>query len=137
MTVPNLSAPDPQRAPVTVGALWRLWAAMVVFGGANFIVFFIGASYGALEITAGLVYLAVVVALVALAYFGLRWRYIALGLLAGYILMTLCSAGVCTLLNTGGSGEGAFGGLLIYPLALLIFFVALIIASIVAANRTQ
>lgn len=138
MTTPSApAAPEPQRTPVTVGALWRLWATMLVFGMVNLGVI-IGISSIQNGIVGGLVYLAVVIVLAALAYAGLHWRYIALGLLAGYVLMTICSAGVCTLLNPTSSGDqGAIYGLIIYPLALAIFFVALVIASIVAANRSK
>ena len=141
MTVPGIPAPDPQQTPITLGAVWRMWLTMVVFGVVNFLVI-IGISSVVVGIIAGLVYLAVIAALAALIYKGFGWRYVALGLLAGYLLMTLCSAGVCTLINPNGgiignADNGAVAGFFIYPAALFIFFVALVIASIVAEARNK
>ena len=90
-------------------------------------------------LTVGLAFLALVVGLASVAFFLLRWRAFALGLVAGYAMLSLLSGGVCTLLNaetdTIEGGFLALAGAVLYVLALGLAALVLGIVSIVAAVR--
>ena len=119
---------------------WLLLLGMVVVTGASITAFVVAASAAPDDLfTVGLAFLALVVGLAAVAFFLLRWRAFAIGLVAGYALLSLLSGGVCTLLNAEtDSIEGgylALFGAVAYVLALGLAVLVLGIVSIVAAAR--
>jgi hypothetical protein len=132
--------------PTARGLLLRVWLGMLVFGSINLpLILLLSSVVG--NTTPGLASAAVfallvgVVAALPALVFGWRssgWRAYAAGVLAGYVLMTIMSSGACTMLPTAaGSGEGALTAVFLYPLALIVFIVALGIAEGVAARRDR
>jgi hypothetical protein len=137
---PQAGNRPPQR--VTVQLLVRLWLGILAFGLLNLplillsdnIVSMLGTS--SRELTQAVVFTLSVAAIAALAGLVLGWRRLAAGFLAGYVLMTIVSGGACTLLVQGGGFEGGLiYGLLLYPLAVLLFGIGLGIAALVAGRR--
>ncbi len=119
---------------------WLVLLGMVVVTGASIGTFVVATSSAPDDLlTVGLAFLALVVGLASVAFFLLRWRVFALGLVAGYAMLSLLSGGVCTLLNaqtdTIEGGFLALAGAVLYVLALGLAALVLGIVSIVAAVR--
>lgn len=117
------------------------WLGLLVFGAIDWFVV-TRAVYGGplafepgIPFWAGPLYLAAVLALGALCYFVLHWRSFAIGLVGGFALMTIVSAGSCTLFNR--SDNGAVAGFFLYPLTLLVSGIAAAIVEIVRASRRR
>ena len=82
----------------------------------------------------GLAFLAAVVA-VAWSMARTRWRWIGLGMAAGFALMTLLTGGLCTLF--GGKDDYALGGLWYVGVCFVLLIVAAILKAIQAFRRRQ
>ena len=129
-------------APTTRGILLRIWLGIFLYGLLN-IPFMVSAAaiatglgVSSSGLAAGAIFALLVGLLAALTGLLLRWRIFTAGFLGGYALMTIVSAGSCTLLTQDtGFGEWALPGLLLYSLAVIVLGVGLAIAGAVAAAR--
>ena len=124
------SSPEPSVRSLHWGGIWL---GLVAFGGASFGAYGYGVGRGASS-TAIVLVLGTLVA--AAASFAAGFRSFALGLLAGYGVMTIVSGGACTLtfadpLNEGG---GALVGVVVYPVFVFVFG---IVAAVVHARRQK
>lgn len=105
---------------------WSLHLGFVLIGLVAFamvsFLFLIAASRTGTDLVAGLLFAVTVLGVAALAYWGLRWRGVAIGLVGGYALMSLVSGGVCTgWRSDDGGGYGILVGAMLYVLAVGLF----------------
>ncbi len=105
--------------------LGAIWLGMVAFGVVNFLLFFLTASLS-LGIVAGLIYLLALGAAAAALYYALQQRNLAIGLMLGFVVMSLVSSGTCTLLAPSRNYEFIEGAVL-YVFALIAVGVVAII----------
>jgi hypothetical protein len=128
----------PKPAPTARQILASLWLGMVAFGILNIpLLILLNSLASGIGITTpgllpGAMFAVVVGGIAALCALLLDWRFFAAGLLGGYVLMTIASGGVCTLLGQDrGFAERALSGLIIYTLAVFVFLVVLGIVAMV------
>ncbi len=103
---------------------------MLLFGIGDFFYFFVGLEMGD-NLTAGLILIGITIAVAAV--FLAVHRSISLGIAAGYVVMTIVSAGECTWAFVDpleSSSGGAFAGLLLYPAALVIVGIVAIVVTV-------
>ena len=90
--------------------------------------------------TVGLAFAALIAGLAAIAFFVFKWRGFAAGLVSGYVLLSILSGGICTLLATdtitAEAGYLGLAGAVLFFLALLAALLVLGILSIVRAAST-
>ena len=111
-----------------------IWLGLVVFGGADFAAFAYGT--GGAEATM-VIALALGTLVGAAVSFAAGFRSFALGLVAGYAVMTIVSGGACTLRFTDPLNEddgGTFLGFFVYPVFVFVFG---IVAAVVHARRRK
>jgi hypothetical protein len=115
---------------------WLLGAGMLLFGVGDFFYFF-AAIESTTNTTGGLILLGLTVA-VAAVLFSVH-RSLSLGVVTGYVVMTIVSAGECTWAfgDPLNEGQGAFAALLLYPLAVLIVGIVAIVIAVKNRNRGQ
>ena len=133
------SQPHPR---ASLALLVRLWLGILAFGLLDLPFIFLADSItssldtSSRTLTQLIVFTLSVALVAALCWFVLGWRRFTAGFLAGYVLMTIVSGGACTLLVQGGGFEsGLITGLLLYPLAVLLFGIGLAIAALVGRRR--
>ena len=125
------SPAPPVRAPMSWGAIF---VALVLYGVGNF--FYVSAVIDSPDYTGPALGLALITLIAAVLSFAAS-RGFALGLIAGYGLMTITSGGACTLLRPiGDYGEGgALVGLAVYPIAVLLFGIAALARYLASRSR--
>jgi hypothetical protein len=74
---------------------WGAWLGLAIFGVSNLLV--VGFLQVDRSVAAGAVYGLLVVAIAALTFSILRWRGLAVGLVGGFVLLSVVSGGACTL----------------------------------------
>jgi hypothetical protein len=134
----------PPKARVTLKALWAVWGgATLVLIGSVLVATLVGPGLldnsrstienpgGRLAVAVGL---AAVVALAAWAAYRAGARAFALGLAGGYGVLTLVTAGQCTLFRP--TDNGLLGGIA-YIAAMVLGFVTLVIATIVNSLQSR
>jgi hypothetical protein len=129
----------PARSSSPARLLAFVWVGMAVFGILNIPLLSVLPSRDSGLIGAGL-FAAIIIGLAAVAFFMLRWRAFAAGLLAGYVVMTLVSQGVCTLFASGSAAnaeEGYIGGLFLYVLGMFIFGIIVAVVGAIGAIRSK
>jgi hypothetical protein len=125
---------DPYKAPPEEGKRinwWFIGLGMLIFGVGDFFYFF-----AAVDRPGGrgaLILIGITLGVAAL--FFAAQRSISLGIVAGYVVMTITSAGECTLLfeDPLAEGGGAFGALILYPIALIVVGIVAIVVTV--SNR--
>jgi hypothetical protein len=113
---------------------WLIGAGMLLFGVGDFFYFF-AAIESTSNTTGGLILVGLTVALAAVLF--AVHRSLSLGVAAGYVVMTIVSAGECTwgFSDPLNEGEGVFAGLLLYPVALLIVGIVAVVVTVKNRNR--
>jgi hypothetical protein len=129
--------PPPPEPPRTTASKVRNFASgILLFGPLNLLAFALaygGSSSGTTGITVlPALGFAVVVALVALLFIYLRRRMLAAGWVSAYLLMSLVSAGACTLIVDPRASSSVGSGFAIYG---LIFAIAGLTALVSFAWR--
>lgn len=118
---------------------WSLHLGFVLIGLIAFVIpsflFLIAASRTGGDPVAGLLFAVTVLGVAALAYWGLRWRGVAIGLAVGYALMTLVSGGVCTGWRSDDDGYGVLAGALLYVLAVGLFALIALVVEVYRAVK--
>ena len=123
-----------------LAAAWLAWLGMVVVTVADVVLFFVIASVAPTSsiLPFGIAFAALVAGLGAVTFFLLKWRAFAAGLVAGYVLLSLLSGGVCTFLREDATTEGgllALSGAVLYISALMLAALVLGFISLIAAAR--
>jgi hypothetical protein len=136
------AGPSQPQPATTLALLVRLWLGVLAFGLLNLPFIFLadsvtsGSDTSSRRLTQVIVFTLSVALVAALCWFALGWRRFTAGFLAGYVLMTIMSGGACTLLVQGSGFEGGlFTGVVLYPLAVLLFGIGLGIAALVARRQ--
>lgn len=114
---------------------WLIGAGMTLFGIGDFF-YFLAAIESTSNTTGGLILAGLTVALAAILF--PVHRSLALGVAAGYVVMTIVSAGECTwgFGDPLDEGQGAFWALLLYPAALVIVGVVAIVVAVKNRRRS-
>ena len=110
----------------------RFTRGILLFLVGDFVVAWTLGAHGSL--LAGSIFL-VVVAGVVWRMARTQWRWVGIGLAAGFALMTLLTGGVCTLF--GGNSDAAAGGLFFLGFAILLLVVAAILERVQAFRRRK
>jgi hypothetical protein len=120
--------PPPPEPPRTTASKVRNFAlGVLLFGPVDFLVFAFsfglfgggGASTPGITVLPALGF-AAIVALVALLFLYLKRRMLAAGWVSAYLLMSLVSAGACTLIVDPRSSSGVGSGFAFYGLIFLL-----------------
>lgn len=137
-----MTATQPPRRSNAQNVLW-FWVGLVCFAAIGVIGYFSGASLG-LGLTSRSQWLIVgAIAMLAvtagLGIFAIRRRNIPLGsgLLVGYALATVFSAGECTFWQGSSGGYGFLAGFIYYAMALAVGLVVLLVAFGVEAFASR
>ena len=130
---------DPHNDPPDVSNRvnwWLILAGMVLWGIGDFFYYF-AAIDSTSNTSGGLILIALTVALAAVLF--PVHRSLSLGVAAGYVIMTIVSGGECTWSfgDPLNEGQGAFVGLLLYPIAVLIVGIVATVISFKNRNRGQ
>jgi hypothetical protein len=114
-----------------------VWLGVVFFGVGNFTLLFFLLDVYPISIMWGLGYALLVAGFAALLYFVARLRGFAVGIVAGFVLMTLVSGGACTLFTDdpyfGLEGEA----IVLYPLAVVIGGIAVAVHAVIQGVRSR